>query len=214
MRNYQSLVNHYENCLDRFGDTSRGVDWPNPEDALTRYDQMLAVIQNQNETTRLLDFGCGKADLLSRIQQRNFQNIDYTGLDLSEKFVSFAKNKFPQANFIQADIFDVSYRLPEFDYIIANGVFTIKNELSFYEMLNFMEKALISLFSAAKIGIAFNVMSTQVDWEREDLFHVDLDTMANLIYKKLSPHFEIHHNYGLYEYTTFVYKSAKNASLL
>jgi hypothetical protein len=34
---YLSIVSHYEECLERHGDTHLGVDWPNKQGAETRY---------------------------------------------------------------------------------------------------------------------------------------------------------------------------------
>ncbi len=38
---YTSIVQHYESCLAKFGDTHRGVDWPNEADADIRFRVML-----------------------------------------------------------------------------------------------------------------------------------------------------------------------------
>ena len=47
------------------------------------------------------------------------------------------------------------------------------------------------VFPLAKRGIAFNVMSKQVDWERNDLFHLSLDEMSSFVTKHLSRHFVV-----------------------
>ncbi len=49
-------------------------------------------------------------------------------------------------------------------------------------------------------------MSKQVDWERDDLFHLPLDQMADFVCGNLSRNFVIRNDYGLYEYTTYVYR--------
>jgi hypothetical protein len=49
-------------------------------------------------------------------------------------------------------------------------------------------------------------MSKLVDWERDDLFHRPFDTMASFVWKNLSRHFVIRHDYPAYEYTTYVYR--------
>jgi hypothetical protein len=51
-------------------------------------------------------------------------------------------------------------------------------------------------------------MSKHVDWEREDLFHLPFDRLTSFLTNRLSRHFVIRHDYGLYEYTTYVYKYA------
>jgi len=55
-------------------------------------------------------------------------------------------------------------------------------------------------------GVAFNVMSKDVDWEREDLFHLPLNVLSNFLTKEVTRDFIIRYDYGLYEYTTYLYK--------
>ena len=38
---YSSIIEHYESCLAKHGDSHLGVDWPNARDAATRYGVML-----------------------------------------------------------------------------------------------------------------------------------------------------------------------------
>ena len=46
---YQSIIEHYEACLARHGDSHLGVDWPNAADAETRYRVMLDVIRQPDD---------------------------------------------------------------------------------------------------------------------------------------------------------------------
>ena len=62
------------------------------------------------------------------------------------------------------------------------------------------------VFAKCIKGFAFNVMSKNVDWEREDLFHVSLDQLSDFLCKKITRNFIIRNDYGLYEYTVYVFK--------
>jgi len=204
-----SIVKHYEDCLEEHGDTHLGVDWPKLDDVDKRYKVMLEVMApppNNNDTFTLLDFGCGAAHLLDYIQKHHLKHINYSGLDVSEKFVALSKSKFPGIDFYALDILQKEQDYPSFDYIVMNGVFTEKRELTFDEMWNYFCELLTNVFAHAKTGLAFNVMSKAVDWEREDLFHLSLDRLADFLTKKLSRNFIIRNDYGLYEYTTYLYK--------
>ena len=205
---YSQIIEHYEDCLARHGDSHRGVDWPNPQDAATRYRVMLEVIRSQQERMSLLDFGCGAAHLYEYIQQQHLSQIDYAGLDLSADFIVLSKSKFPTRPFYHVDILaEEETSLPSFDYIILNGVLTEKLNMSFEEMWDYTQRLLCAVFAKARCGIAFNVMSKQVDWERADLFHLPLDLLTGFLTRELSRHFNVRHDYGLYEYTTYVYRS-------
>jgi SAM-dependent methyltransferase len=204
-KKYLSIVSHYEACLEQHGDSHLGVDWPKPDDVPKRYRVMLDVIKPGSERVSVLDFGCGAAHLNEYIRAEGLENIEYAGLDLSQKFVELARRKFPENKFFCLDLLDDSASLPVFDYIVLNGVFTEKRELSFDDMLSYFKQLLPRVFVHARTGIAFNVMSKHVDWEREDLFHLPFDTLAEFLRTELTRHFVCRNDYGLYEYTTYVY---------
>jgi len=204
--NYKILMEHYEKCLNKYGDTSRGVDWPNKHDASTRYDVMIDITKSEKKLTKhtLLDFGCGAGHLLEHIKKRNIKDLRYFGADISSRYISLCKMKYPHETFYVIDLMEKD--LPQkYDYIIANGVFTEKLSLSSKEMSYFFIKIIKKLFNSSKKGLAFNVMSSLVEWERDDLFHVSMGKVAKLIKEHLSDNFVIRNDYGLYENTIYVY---------
>jgi SAM-dependent methyltransferase len=206
-KKYIQIIEHYEACLAQYGDSHLGVDWPKVEDAATRYRVMLEVIRKPcPPVLRLLDFGCGASHLYEYMVATGVTEIEYTGLDLSPKFVELSRKKFPNNSYICADILEEPESVPSCDYIVMNGVFTEKRGLAFDEMLAYFERTLSAVFAKAEMGVAFNVMSKHVDWERDDLFHLPFDTLAHFLITSLTRNFVIRSDYGLYEYTTYVYR--------
>lgn len=207
-RKYLVLKAHYESCLEKHGDTYLGLDYPTQENAEISYRVMLEVVREQTgRKISLLDFGCGASHLYEYMIRNDLHhNIEYSGLDVSDKFIELSKSKFPSNAYYCLDILDDQAVLPEFDYIILNGVFTEKRELSFDEMFTFVRAVVSKVFDKARIGIAFNTMSKQVDWEREDLFHLPFDVLAPFLARDISRNFILRHDYGLYQYTTYVYR--------
>lgn len=206
-KKYLSIIAHYESCLEKYGDSHLGVDWPKREDVNIRYRVMLDVVKEDRcGKVSLLDFGCGASHLYEYVLQHKLKNIEYSGLDLSEKFIRLSRTKYPSLNYYCLDILEEHTSIPDFDYIVMNGVFTEKTTLSFVEMFAYFKRVVSRVFSKARIGIAFNVMSSHVDWERDDLFHLPLDTLAAFLTKELSRNFVIRNDYGLYEYTAYVYR--------
>src|SRR5262249_54343427 len=124
----------------------------------------------------------------------------------SEKFVRLSQSKFPSNRFYRLDVLDERAALPSFDYIVLNGVFTAKRDLSFDEMFAYFTRLVVRVFAHAIHGIAFNVMTKHVDWERDDLFHLPFDRTAEFVTKQLTRNFVFRNDYGLYEYTTYVYR--------
>jgi SAM-dependent methyltransferase len=206
---YRRIVEHYEACLERHGDTHLGVDWPKAEDVDVRHRVMLDVIRSRpaGATVSLLDFGCGASHLYEHLRREGRTDLEYAGLDLSPRFVELSPAKFPENRYWQLDVLaDDLSDLPRFDYAVLNGVFTEKLDLSFDEMLDFFERTVTAVFGLVDDGIAFNVMSKHVDWEREDLFHLPLDTLGAFLTGSVSRNFVVRSDYGLHEYTTYVYR--------
>jgi SAM-dependent methyltransferase len=203
---YRRIIAHYEDCLDRHGDSHLGVDWPNAEDAETRYRVMLDVAGQCPSPATLLDFGCGAGHLLEFICRSGADAIRYSGLDASPKFVDLCRRKFPDATFHCRDVLQGTVDIEPSDYVVMNGVLTERCGVSEAAMLDYMATLLTAAWPLARKGMAFNVMSAQVDWKRDDLFHVSFDTMASLVKTRLSRHFRFRQDYGLYEFTTYVYR--------
>jgi SAM-dependent methyltransferase len=204
---YHTIIDHYEQCLAQHGDTHLGVDWPNAADADTRYRVMLELIRApHDEPVTLLDFGCGAAHLYEYLRRNSQTDIRYIGVDASASFIDLSRRKFPSASFHCIDVLADETPLPEADYIVMNGVLTEKRGLTFDEMREYMSLLLKRVFSSARVGLAFNVMSYHVDWQRDDLFHVPYDLLAEFLKANLSRHFAFRADYGLYEYTTYVYR--------
>jgi len=205
---YKKIYKHYENCFETEGDNHKGVDWPNGPDVKTRYLVMTELFIHESHPV-VLDFGCGLGHYLDFIkEQKNVPPMKYIGLDISKKFIDVCKQKYPNEDFVQVDVLKENINVV-FDYAIMNGVFTVKGDLSFEDMWKFMTFVIKNVYDKSQVGIAFNVMSKNVDWEKSNLFHVSLDELSLFLCKNLSRNFVIRNDYGLYEYTVYVFKQAR-----
>jgi cyclopropane fatty-acyl-phospholipid synthase-like methyltransferase len=217
-KKYLNNVAYCESFFKKYGDTYKGVGWTKTkEDVDKRYRVMLELIEYNSadeninhkslgEKVRLLDFGCGLSHLYEYILRQQIDYIEYSGLDLSQEFITASKAKFPYITYYDLDVINNHKNLPLFDYIVMNGVFTGKRNFSHEEMLEYFQVVVTKVFNKARAGIAFNVMSKQVEWEREDLFHLPFDVLASFLSSSVSRNFIFRHDYGLYEYTAYVYR--------
>ncbi len=206
---YRRIIRASESYFERHGDSYLGVGWTkSQEHADTRYRVMLEVIRDSKRPVSLLDFGCGLSHLYEYMLRNDVRDIEYAGLDLSETFLRVCRQKFPHIAYYNVDILEQAHRIPVFDYVVMNGIFTLKADLSYKDMLYYFTTMIPEVFEKARVGIAFNVMSKQVDWERDDLFHLPFDEVASFLVEKVSRHFLIRHDYGLYEYAVYVYREA------
>ena len=208
---YLDIVDHYEQCYKIYGDNHKGVDWPNWEDTQKRYQVMLDIFQFDREkintkNTSILDLGCGLGHLYEYILMKKIP-YEYEGMDISELFIKECKSKYPEIVFTKQDILsDQFIKYKTWDYVCMNGVFTEKREMTYDEMFAYFRQMIKKAYSLCNRGIAFNVMSKDVDWERDDLFHLPLSELSHFLTGEISRNFIIRNDYGLYEYTTYLYR--------
>ena len=202
---WDPIVRHYEQCLKTHGVSPRGVDWPDGAGLATRFGVMLELLPNLREPLVLLDLGCGPGLLLDYLAAVNQSgNVHYQGVDLSPIMIEAARSRWPQHQFECRDILKTPLPDQSVDLVIMNGVLTERVSLSVEAMTALAQSLVAAAFRAARVGIAFNVMNTHVDWQRDDLFHWSFDALAAFLKRDVSRHYEFRANYGLYEYTCFV----------
>ncbi len=208
---YHLLAHHYERCFAQHGDTAKGLDWPDEADLRLRYAVMLDMLPPAGSArTSLLDFGCGTGQMLQFMQETDrWSHVDYHGLDLSPAFIELCRAKFPGVPFTALDAIARPDAVPRVDYTVINGVFTVKRELQDDEMWAMVQSLLRAVWPHTRHALSFNVMSTRVDWRRDDLFHLPMDQLAAFLTTELSRHFTIRHDYGLYEYTCTVRRAPR-----
>ncbi|MET3889519.1 SAM-dependent methyltransferase [Bosea sp. OAE506] len=203
---YRGIISHYEDCLKQHGEGARAVDWKSEQDAAIRYDVMLGLIRPDPARVSLLDFGCGLGGLYNHIGARGGHPIDYSGLDASKDFAEATQRLLPGVPVYCQDILVDSSGLPQFDYVVMNGIFTRRHEMSYADMMDYLQRLLSKAYEHARIGIAFNVMSQFVDWELETLFHASVADVSAFIGSRLSRNFTIRNDYGLFETTYYIYR--------
>ena len=205
------LLPIYDRALGQFGDTAQGALWPNEADRILRFEVMLDLLEADDRTpTVLCDLGCGTGELLARIRERGLSHVQYIGIDRSALALDLARAKFPEAQFHLLDVNaeGADLNLLACDYLVANGLFTFRQGLSQDQMRDFLERSIRAVWPKVRRGIAFNVMSKQVDWERDDLFHASMDDMAGLLHALAGRRVRMRADYGLYEYTCYAWRGA------
>ena len=196
--------------LVKYGDTFRGVGYTKSDlEAQQRYALMLEVVREKEESVSLLDFGCGLAHMLDHLECRpERRNVQYSGLDISSAYLDAARARHPEADLVLDGHSRIRCGPTRLRLRRAERRVQLPWALDEESMLRYWKQLTSVAYRHCRRGMAFNVMSKIVDWEREDLFHLPFDTMARFVAEALSRHFIIRHDYGAYEYTTYVYRSA------
>jgi len=197
------LRDHYSRTFNEFGATPKGVDWGKIEDVLLRYEKMLNVIEFGIETPSLLDVGCGYGGLYMFAKERNVK-IYYTGIDISDNMITYAKENISDAHFCVGDILEFNPPQP-FDYVVCNGILTQKLKISIKEMDDFSHLLIPKMFSLCTRGIVFNLMTTKVNFMVENLYYRNPVELFAFCLTNLTRRLKIDHSY-LFEYAVYLYR--------
>lgn len=200
------LREHYAALVREHGDGPAAVQQSDVE----TQERRMAVLAEVGEmrTAKVLDFGCGTAHLLDFLVRTHRFCGEYVGYDICPDMVEAASRKFPGVRFEARDIF--AYGIPEkFDYVLVNGVFN--NRIS--DNWGFLTDSLQILFSSVRRAVAFNCLSTYVDYFAQGLWYADPGAVFRFCKENLSPCVTLRHDYLVkegvvpYEFSVYVYRS-------
>ena len=76
-------------------------------------------------------------------------------------------------------------------------------------MLEYMQELVSKMYSISRIGISFNIMSLYSNYQVDNLFYMNPQDVIEYVGRNFSSHFTIDQSYGLYEFTTYVYKNGE-----
>ncbi len=203
----EALRAHYERSFRAHGATAKGVDWGERlGDLICRYDKMAAVIPDaEPDPVSLLDVGCGFGGLYDHLLARNIA-VNYTGIDVVGHMINHARARHPAQRFILGDVIK-STELGQYDYVVCNGILTQKLDVPAVEMDEFASMLIRRMFSLCRKGMAFNVMTTKVNYFANNLYYRNPAEMFSWCLTELTRHIRIDHAYPLYEYTMYLYRT-------
>jgi SAM-dependent methyltransferase len=199
----QSIQDHYETLFELHGDTHEAAQYSSRESQFRRFAS-LARIGNMKDQ-RVLDYGCGTGCFAEYLQQINQEPSLYCGVDIVEEFLACARLKWPKSLFLDPS----SLGEMRFDYAFVSGVF---NNRSVHNR-KFWQETVRDLFHRSDKGVAFNLMSTYVDYRDPDLFYEDPCRAFRFVKREITPFVQLCHDYLVkedsipFEFTLFAYRS-------
>jgi SAM-dependent methyltransferase len=204
----EALREHYSQKFASHGASSEGVDWGSSEaKVLLRYEKMLDVLKDSPPTPTLLDVGCGYGGLLRYANDRKI-DLQYTGIDVAQNMIEWARANQAAGTFVIGDFIDHDFG-QQFDYVVCNGILTQKLDTAALEMDQFAAQLIRKMFSLCKVGIAFNVMTTKVNYFSNNLYYRNPAELFSWCLSEISSHIKLDHSYPLYEYTLQIYREPR-----
>ena len=197
----------YEGNLAEHGATSKSVGWPDEGSQLLRFERLARVIDRDAAGFTVNDWGCGYGAMFDYLN-RGFdaQLLRYTGYDISAEMLGAAKARLADARaaFVQGP--EVT---SDADYTFVSGTFNVKLQASDAEWDAYVKRQLETMYLRSRRGLAFNLLTSYVDWKAENLFYADPRDYFDFCKTKLSRFVSLHHDARLYEWTMLVTRDAR-----
>jgi cyclopropane fatty-acyl-phospholipid synthase-like methyltransferase len=203
-KKYLGLKNYYEAKFKKYGANSKGVAYKDCKGHRLRHEKILEILNffKKKSGYSLLDLGCGYGELIKTIRKLNYE-INYTGVDISELIIKKARLLFKKNSFSSLDI--LKDKIKNFDFVIMNGLFTVKNNLSEKNMKFFFYKMIKKVNNISKKGYAFNIMKH--NRKRKDLFYLSYDELSKFLNsREFSGKYIFRKDYSLHEFMIYVFK--------
>ena len=201
----EQLLSFYNMHLKQFGDRPEALRWT-PKGQLTRYYTLLEIAPDLTGQ-KILDYGCGTGHFYQFLKRRGI-NVQYTGIDINENFITIAREKHPECTFKLMNI-DEDPLEGFYDYIFICGVFN----LSVPGVNDDMKNALTTLFQYCNKGLALNALSSHTPVKDVELHYTSPEEMLAFALEHLSPSVTIRHDRVPHDFTLFIYTSYNEPEL-
>ena len=162
-----------------------------------RFDELTRIADLSGSD--VLDLGCGIADFYP-ILSKKFPGLRYTGIDLVPEMIEYARVKYPEARFECRDILQEPLERT-YDYVLISGMFKRHTGGQRVPEIDGVEA-----FQNVRRGLAFNFISTHVNFVAEDMAYHDPADVLNFCINQLSRKTALFHHYGRCDVSVFVYR--------
>lgn len=175
------IKKHYSESFEKHGPTSKGVDWKNENQSIVRHNTFLNLITKSNvKNFSLLDVGCGYGSFYDYLISNQYSNIKYLGIDLVKEMIEHAKKKYNKDLFIVENLLTFETK-EQYDFVIANGLFTQKFNFTQNQMLRFFTECILKLNKISRRGFLFNILSENIDFKNPKNFYLNKREVNNIL---------------------------------
>lgn len=154
-----TVIHYHRHRIAEHGlGTPGALGWREPRSQQARFEAIAAAADFSH--ARVLDIGCGTADLLPYLAER-FDGIRYHGIDTVPEFIAHAAERHgpahPGACFELGNAFDFARPLPPAEVVVACGALSYRSREP-----DFLWNALRHLWAASVCTLVFTVLDAAV----------------------------------------------------
>lgn len=186
----------FENLLEKHGDSLKALAYGSPESQQRRFKILYEV--GDMEGCSVLDVGCGFGDFHDYLSKR-LRGFSYHGIDISEKIIAVAREKYPGASFEVGDMLRIEGRT--YDYVIGSG-FNCFNTGRNDEVIR---EALTRMFNVCARGIAVQMISAYAP-RKDDVSYYATPEMVYRHAMGLTRRVILRHDYAPNDFTIYLYR--------
>lgn len=191
----------YTENIEKHGAGPAAVGWRDEATHALRFDKLAEVLRGDRLPFTVNDHGCGYGSLFDYLVGAGLPLESYCGTDISVEMLDAARDRVrdPRAAFVEA-------ALPrgEADYTFVSGTFNVRLGASEEDWERYVKETLRGLARLSRRGLAFNLLTTYVDWRDDNLFYADPRAFFDFCRTELSRYVTLLHDYPLYEWTMIV----------
>ncbi|MEW6731687.1 MAG: class I SAM-dependent methyltransferase [Acidobacteriota bacterium] len=201
----EKVIEYFERCLAEHGDSPQGVDYNGKQSQYQRFEVLAGIASLANKS--ILDVACGLGHFYDFLHEHSSLPKEYKGVDISPGMIERAQARNPQLQFCIEDLLALpAPPEPLFDYVICCGLFHLRANNAEAEWTEFTQSMITRMYQYARYGLAFNMMTDQVDFKVDRLYYADPTYYFNFCRHNLSRRVCLRHDYPLYEFTIYVYR--------
>jgi SAM-dependent methyltransferase len=195
----------YSASLEAHGVSSLAVGWKDRDSQWLRFDKLATVIDAPaGMAFSVNDVGCGYAAMFEYLAARHGSALTrYCGYDISPEMLQAARAHAPDPRVELVQAMTAQY---DADYSFVSGSFNVKLDASEEEWTDYIETALVAIAARSIRGLAFNLLTTFVDWREPELYYGDPYRFVDFCRRHISRRVALLHDYPLFEWTIIVRK--------
>ena len=209
MNNLDKIKDYYNFYLKKYKSGPKAENWGSWRSHNIRFFKILEAGNFNNK--KIHDVGCGLAHFYKFLKNKKIR-FKYIGSDISSDMIAAAKKQSinKKINLQNLNLLEISnkklLKKLSADFVIANGLFTVKTNFSNKYWWKYIRQMLKKMFYITDECLVFNLMKANVDYKDKHLYYQSIGELIKFIEKNLSNKIVIKQDYPLYEFMVYVYK--------
>ena len=197
------MRSHYETAFSAGGDRGQVVGWRDEIAQTARFEAIWRLIRDV-QADAIADLGCGTGELLRYLRKKDWEGL-YLGTDISELMLSAAKDQ--SRNDLSTRFFVGSEPQPS-DFAVMSGLFNVSFDVDEPSWYDYCIGVLDAMWSSARLGMVFNMLSTNSDpmRRRQELAYFDPSEILRTVATRYAFNVRLDQSYGQFDFTVAVFR--------